>query len=93
MSELTDGMTAALANLESKLTSGGVTIDQVTTQVHTVVDPQIADLNSKLAAITASDADSAAKLADLTAAVTQFTTAFAPAATPAPAAATVTPAA
>lgn len=85
MSDLTDKMTAALANLESKLAAGGVTADEVTAQIHTVVDPQIAALNSTVATIASSEADDAKKLADLTAAVTEFTTAFAPAAAPVPA--------
>ena len=86
MSQLTDNMNAALANLESKLSAGGVTTDEVTAQIHTVVDPQIAALNTTIATITSSEADDATKIADLTEAVTEFTTAFAPATpTPAPA--------
>lgn len=84
MSALTDAMNAALANLESKLTAGGVTADEVTAQIHSVVDPLVADLSGKVTAITSSEGDDANKIADLTAAVTAFTTAFAPA-TPAPA--------
>jgi conjugal transfer/entry exclusion protein len=84
MSFLTDAMIAALANLQTKLAAGGLTADQVTSQIHTVIDPLVADLNSKVAAIVTSEADDASKLADVTAAMTEFTTAFAPAA-PAPA--------
>ncbi len=79
MSQLTDQMTAALAVLESKLAAGGVTADEVTAQIHTVVDPQVAAMLSAITAITNSEADDATKIADLTAAVTEFTTAFAPA--------------
>jgi hypothetical protein len=83
MSQLTDQMTAALATLNTKLSAAGVTTDEVTTQIHTVVDPLVADLNTKFTAITSSEADDATKIADLTTAVTEFTTAFAPASTPA----------
>jgi hypothetical protein len=100
MSQLTDQMTAALTTLEAKLSASGVTTDEVTTQIHSVVDPMVADLNSKFTAITSSEADDATKIADLTAAVSEFTTAFAPAtpvaetpAAPAPAAVAETPAA
>lgn len=86
MSDLTNKMTVALATLESKLATGGVTLDQVTAQIHSVVDPQISALTDSIATINASEADDATKIADLTAAVTQFTDAFAPAPAPAPAA-------
>jgi hypothetical protein len=86
MSALTDAMTAALANLETKLTAGGLTAADVTAQIHTVVDPQVATLSTALATFQASQTKDEAAIADLTAAVTQFTAAFAPAASPAPAA-------
>lgn len=93
MSELTDKMNAALANLEAKLTAGGLTADEVTAQIHTVVDPQITGLTNQLAAIIASEADDASKLAEVTNAVTAFTVAFAPAAPaePAPTASATSP--
>jgi hypothetical protein len=83
MSALTLAMTAAIATLQTDLGATAPTADQIATQVHTIVDPEIATLNTQLAAIAASESDDAAKIADVTAAVTAFTTAFAPAATPA----------
>lgn len=85
MSALTDAMAAAINTLKSTAAGGGVTTQQVTDTVHSIVDPQVADLQSKVAAITTSESDDATKIADINAALAEFTTAFAPASTPAPA--------
>jgi hypothetical protein len=80
MSSLTDAMTAACTALNAK---SGLTPDAVTAQIHSIVDPQISNLNSTITSITSSEADDASKIADITAALGEFTTAFAPATTPA----------
>ncbi len=75
MSDLTDKMNAAIANLKSQQT--GLTADQV----QALINP----LKSSIDSITASEKDDASKVADLTAAMTEFTTAFATAAPASPA--------
>lgn len=81
MSQLTDQMNAAIANLQA---THGVTTDQV----NAIVSQATAPLQAQIAQIMASEGDDATKIADVTAAVTEFTNAFAPtnaASTPAPA--------
>lgn len=85
MSAATDAMTAAVNTLKQEVGQGnsGLTTQQITDTVHTVVDPEVAALTAQLAAIQASEADDATKNADTAAAVKVFTDAFAPAAAPA----------
>ena len=90
MSQLTDAMNAAIADLKAQQT--GLTTDQV----NTIVAQAVAPLHASITQITSSEQSDEAKLADVTAAVTEFTSAFAPStpAAPAPAPdATPTPAA
>jgi len=79
MSALTDAMAAAINTLKAANTGGGVTTQQVTDTVHSIVDPQITTLQGTIATITASEKDDAAKIVDINAALAEFTTAFAPA--------------
>jgi len=85
MSALTDAMAAAITTLKASSSAGGPTTDQITAQIHTVVDPQVAALTASIATITSSEASDASQIADIQAALAEFTTAFAPASTPAPA--------
>lgn len=80
MSQLTDAMTAAINTL--KTSGAGMTNAQVVATVHSVVDPEVADLQSKISAIMASEMTDESKLSDVTDALNEFTTAFAPAAVP-----------
>lgn len=82
MSALTDAMAAAITTLKASSTTGGPTTDEITAQIHTVVDPQVAALTASIATITSSEADDASKISDIQAALAEFTTAFAPATPP-----------
>ena len=87
MSTATDAMAAAITTLQKQIAAGGgVTADQVNTQIVAAVTP----LTTQIQTILASEGDDAAKIADITDELAEFTTAFAPAAgtppttTPAP---------
>lgn len=75
MSKLTEEMLAAATAL--KTGRGGATPEEITASVHTVVDPIVTDLQTKIATITSSEADDATKIADITAALDTFTTTIA----------------
>ena len=92
MSLLQDQMPAALAELKAELGATAPTADQITTQVHAIIDPQITDLKTNIETILASEKDDAGKIADLTAVANQFITAFTPTA-PVTTGSTSTPAA
>ena len=84
MSQATDAMAAAITNLQGQIKSGGVTADEVNTQIVAAVTP----LTTQIQTILASEGDDAAKIVDITNELAEFTTAFAPtpAQAPAPAA-------
>jgi hypothetical protein len=84
MSQLTDQMTVAVENLKAQLAGSVPTSEQIAAQIHAIIDPQVAGLQSTIDAITAGEKDDATKIADINAALTEFTSTFAPA-TPAPA--------
>jgi hypothetical protein len=78
MSTLTDAMAAAINQLKSETAGGGVTTQQVTATINSVVGPQLAALQTSITNITNSEATDASKIADINAALAEFTTAFAP---------------
>lgn len=82
MANIKEQMTAAVAALQTTLEGAAPTTEQITDQIHSVVDPQIQALKSALEAFEATDATddeaTAASLADLTGAIKVFTDAFAP---------------
>jgi len=76
MSQATDAMAAAITNLQSQIKAGGVTADQVNTQIVAAVSP----LTTQIQTILASEGDDASKISDIQVELAEFTTAFAPAA-------------
>lgn len=77
MSEKTEAMALAIKTLQDKI-GAGVSPEQIQAQIHLELDPVIAGLNDKIAAIIADDTDDDAKVADIEAELKIFTDGFAP---------------
>lgn len=75
MSNLTELMKATAEKINTG--KGGATPEQITAAVHGVIDPLVADLQAKIDAINATDADEQSKLGDITAALTEFSSTIA----------------
>lgn len=92
MSQLTEALLSAATALKANK-GAVVTPESITTAVHGVVDPIVADLNNKITDIVTSEKTDADKIADITDALTQFSGSVAgPADVSAPAAGAPTPA-
>jgi hypothetical protein len=77
-SQIAQDMADAIVNLQKQLGALQPTPDQLATQIHAVVDPQLTALNTALAAVQATEGTDETDIANLVTAVSEFTAAFKP---------------